>query len=97
MILAKVRSGATHKISSGHGSVKTSKEKLVEKSDTTSEVECALSCRTCEEENEQFPATGTALSDTRSTVEESGPKKKEAETFEFEPWQHASKSGSWKL
>ena len=46
-----------------------------------------------EEENEQFPSTATALSDTRSTGEEGGPKKKEAETFEFEPWPHASKSG----
>ena len=50
-----------------------------------------------EEENEQFPSTGTALSDTRSTVEESGPKKKEAEKFDFELWPHASKFGSWKL
>ena len=50
-----------------------------------------------EEENEQFPSTATALSDTRSTVEESGPKKKEAEKFDFEPWPHASKFGFWKL
>ena len=43
-----------------------------------------------EGENEQFPSTGTALSHTRSTVEESGPKKKEAEKFGFGLWPHAS-------
>ena len=46
---------------------------------------------------EHIPSTSTALSDTRSVADESVPKRKEAETFEFEPWLQASKFNSWKV
>ena len=45
----------------------------------------------------RIPSTSTALSGTRLVTDESTSKRKEAETFWFEPWPQASKLTPWKV